>query len=659
MALNTVGELRRDVAAQGLKWTVNPKLSDDTPITRPHSGGLLDKSLQVQRLPRVDVDGLVAATPPTNALLRAHLVQRGLLPAAEGGTPLASPGSTGVAGTAGAVTSGGSGSPSSRPTVADWRNRFGWSWFTKIRDQDPCEHCWIYASTALVEAMVRIEHCVWCVRSEGEYIQPKKVTCGQCGWPGPVLDFWAAHGVADLDCVPWADRDPDDHSGPYWNPPPHDCNTGSNQAPPEYAPCKNRDGRTVKIPPYTLLGDIDDQKNWIDAVGPLVVYFELYSDFEKWVGDQPYVKSANATLQGGHYMLAAGYDDIVGCWIVKNSWGTGFGNDGWWLIAYGQCNIDSTAKLGLRLTNPDPWTKRRNHNGGMIESGNGEMHCNFELLVPSKGNSFTHWRRDNASASLRWSKAEVLGNDVTAPLTFTSTTYNRNFEAVYPTTGGRLHHRWFDQTAKKWNTGVVFGPISVVGPAGFVESSNGPGDFDVVTAIASNELQHWWRDSAGNWHQGATFGSNVAAMGPTLLQSTSGNLQLVCVLASGQMQHWCRIGSNAAWTADQTFGSGITSAPCMIQGQYGMANEYDDGNFELCVALPNGTVQHWRRNKQVAKNPWAMSATFGSKVDRVIALLEGSFGFNLEVVVVRTDCCIQHYWRDSSWNEGVVIGRTD
>src|SRR5258708_13290144 len=112
------------------------------------------------------------------------------------------------------------------------------------------------------------------------------------------------------------------------------------------------------------------------------------------------MKAPSATFLGGHIMLIVGYDDPHGCWIVKNSWGTGLGDSGYWLIAYGQCNIDVYGKIGLRLTNPDPWTKRRNHNGGMIESGDGTIHRNFELLAPSAGNSFTHSWRDNSTPTL-------------------------------------------------------------------------------------------------------------------------------------------------------------------------------------------------------------------------------------------------------------------
>jgi hypothetical protein len=54
-----------------------------------------------------------------------------------------------------------------------------------------------------------------------------------------------------------------------------------------------------------------------------------------------------------------------------------------------------------------------------------------------------------------------------------------------------------------------------------------------------------------------------------------------------------------------------------------------------------------------------MSATFGSDVQAVVALVQGSFGFNLEVIVLRKDGMLQHYWRDNGgWHAGVVIGST-
>src|SRR5271165_2261247 len=196
MTLNTYGDLRHQLASEGIKWTVNPALADATPIRRPPLG-LLGRLPQADPSKRVDVTALVRANRTPNALLAQDLFERRVItdkPALLGQTGhLKTP-----------APAGGGGAP----TVVDWRNRFGWNWITNIRDQDPCEHCWIYASTALVEAMVRIEHCVWCSRSEGDYIEANKVTCGQCGDPTNVLNWVASNGQCDLDCVPWVDRDP-------------------------------------------------------------------------------------------------------------------------------------------------------------------------------------------------------------------------------------------------------------------------------------------------------------------------------------------------------------------------------------------------------------------------------------------------------------------
>jgi hypothetical protein len=94
----------------------------------------------------------------------------------------------------------------------------------------------------------------------------------------------------------------------------------------------------------------------------------------------------------------------------------------------------------------------------------------------------------------------------------------------------------------------------------------------------------------------------------------------------------------------------------MIQGQFGMTTENSLGNFELVIAK-NGAVDHWWRDNAGGSMGWNYSTSFGSNVARVVALLEGSFGFNLEVIVLRNDGMLQHYWRDGAgWHDGVVIG---
>ena len=229
--------------------------------------------------------------------------------------------------------------------------------------------------------------------------------------------------------------------------------------------------------------------------------------------------------RGGHFMLVVGYDDDAGCWIVKNSWGAfwgegwmGFGRDerGYARIAYGQTDIDTYAKIGLQYTNPDPWTKRRLHNGNMIESGNGSLHRNLEMLATTNGSQIQHWWRDGSD--LNWRQASIFGNDAAVCPTLIASTYNRNFETVYLTTSNQLHHWYFDQGQDQWIDGGVFGPTDAYGVPAFIQSNyDAPGNFEVVVRTLDGKLNHWWRENAPlwHWHDIGRFGSNVAFSGAT------------------------------------------------------------------------------------------------------------------------------------------------
>jgi len=297
----------------------------------------------------------------------------------------------------------------------------------------------------------------------------------------------------------------------------------------------------------------------------------------------------------------------------------------------------------------------------MIESGDGAGHDNFELLAASAGGQVVHYWRDGVT--LAWNTAGLIGaSDAAVCPTLSGTTYNRNFECVYLSMGKRLHHFYFDQSSQKWADGGVFGPTDADGVPGFIQGNYGaPGNFEVVVHTADGKLNHWWRLNGPpwTWSDGGRFGSNVALSGASLIQShygSQGNLELVAVLNSGQMQHWWRDDdSGNVWKPGLIFGSGIVSPPCMIEGQYGASDENHIGNFELCVAA-RGQVLHWWRDNQ-GDMQWRTSATFGSNVQAVIALIEGSYGFDLEVVALRTDGQLQHFWRDGAgWHTGPVIG---
>lgn len=183
----------------------------------------------------------------------------------------------------------------------------------------------------------------------------------------------------------------------------------------------------------------------------------------------------------------------------------------------------------------------------------------------------------------------------------------------------------------------------------------------MVVRTADGRLGHWWRINGApwTWNDGGRFGSGIAHYGPALVQTRARHLDLVATRTDGRMQLWWRDDPNGfTWRAGEIFGSGTAavSAPCLIEGQFGAADEDTAGNYELCVAVAGGQVEHWWRGN-AGGSPWRRGAVFGHDVASVTGMLQGSFGFNLEVIVLRTDRRLQHYWRDGAgWHEGSVIG---
>ncbi len=649
-SVTTVGDLRKAMTDANASWKINEQLRDTDPLPQHSLGADMAQAVKAANVPRIQIAEFLSAAT-NNPFLRERRIQRGFLkpdtlvpvipnspktPVIKSLGPISHlehlrPMAAVVGGAAGGAAGGGA------PASVDWRNRFGWPWLTDVKDQGPCESCWCFGAVGVVEAMTRIEHFVWSLRSEGDVHDGMKMACGDGGWPSHALDFMDANGVADPGCWPYETT----------NKP--------------YAPTSDRTGRTVRVGGYTTLGNVQDQKDWLDAVGPITACFDCYEDFDGYGPNSGVYKHVTGNLRGGHCIVIVGYDDAKQAWLIRNSWNTGWGMGGYCWFGYGQCNMDSNAKYGVPNTNinSDPWTKRRVHNGNLLESGNGALHRNFEVWALAPGGAIRHYWRDGTS--LVWALAETLGNDCEVCPTATSTTFTRNFEYIYPTTNGRLHHRFFDQPSGKWNDGGVFGPPNTAGIPGFIQSDfSAPGNFEVVVRTADGKLVHWWRMDGPpwTWQQSASFGGDVALSGATLVQRHDHGLDVVCVNTDGTMQRYWRDDANhKGWAAAEKFGAGVKSPPVMIEGEFSASDETKQGNYELCVAV-NGQIQHWWRDNAGTQN-WSHSATFGANVQRVHGLIESSFSFDLELVALLNDGSLQHYWRGGDgWHAGPIFGST-
>jgi C1A family cysteine protease len=107
----------------------------------------------------------------------------------------------------------------------------------------------------------------------------------------------------------------------------------------------NLNGIKWGIVEYHYLSGIDAIKAALES-GPVTAGFTVYEDFVTFFNQpanslQTYHHTSGQ--QGiGHAVVIASYDDDGHFWLCKNSWGSGWADDGYFRIGYGQCGIDDS-----------------------------------------------------------------------------------------------------------------------------------------------------------------------------------------------------------------------------------------------------------------------------------------------------------------------------
>ena len=86
-------------------------------------------------------------------------------------------------------------------------------------------------------------------------------------------------------------------------------------------------------------------KNAVATVGPVTIGFDVVTSFYYYSSGVYYdadCNTASANYQGGHAVVVVGYgtDPLEGdYWIMRNSWGTWWGNQGYFLMARNRGNL--------------------------------------------------------------------------------------------------------------------------------------------------------------------------------------------------------------------------------------------------------------------------------------------------------------------------------
>ena len=208
----------------------------------------------------------------------------------------------------------------------DWRNAGGRNCVTPVKDQGGCGSCTSFAAIGTLESMVLIERNIETDLSEAELHFCGHGSCTGW-WPIDAVNYIKSHGVGHESCFPYQD-----HSMP--------CVT-----------CSLRDGEAITVSTDVSIFDVQQRKDYLWAIGPMIAVFEVFPDFWGY-GSGVYTPTVPPYSDPPlHCVEVIGYNPCQKAWICKNSWGPGWGDNGFFKIAYGQCHIDTTYPfIGISTT---------------------------------------------------------------------------------------------------------------------------------------------------------------------------------------------------------------------------------------------------------------------------------------------------------------------
>jgi hypothetical protein len=211
--------------------------------------------------------------------------------------------------------------PGIYPTSHDWRSVGGLDYVTSIKDQSSCGSCVAFGTAATVETTARVKFGASLVidLSEAElfYCVAKKQgsTCATGWWPDQAFQAFEGPGVSDEAHFPYTAGD--QNCGLTWG----------------------WQNVVTKLTAWHTLSSTADMKSWLSTRGALSACFTVYEDFYAYSSGIYTYRTGQVV--GGHCVSIVGYDDSQHCWICKNSWGSGWGEAGFFRISYGQCGIDA------------------------------------------------------------------------------------------------------------------------------------------------------------------------------------------------------------------------------------------------------------------------------------------------------------------------------
>ncbi|MEW6260020.1 MAG: C1 family peptidase [Thermodesulfobacteriota bacterium] len=199
------------------------------------------------------------------------------------------------------------------PPSFDWRNS---GVVTPVKNQGACGSCWAFASVGELESLA-----VMNVGSVGQE------------YPDLSEQFLVSYNLSNKGCRGGAmDRaaeflkqfgTPFEACKPY---------TATSKKLP--LPCSTWKEEAETIESWSYVPrTVEDLKAAVYQQ-PIATAYLVYTDFYSYTGGV--YEHVSGELEGGHAVLVVGWDDANQCFIVKNSWGADWGEQGYFRIAYSQ-----------------------------------------------------------------------------------------------------------------------------------------------------------------------------------------------------------------------------------------------------------------------------------------------------------------------------------
>jgi len=200
------------------------------------------------------------------------------------------------------------------PSNFDWRALGG---TTPVKNQGDCGSCWAFAATGEMESKIRIYYHLSLDLSEQQVVScnPYGSDCNG-GWAGAAYYVFQHFGGVLEACMPYE---------------------GSSAVPctqDEYLKFADLDNW------INVMNNVDQIKTAIQNNGPVCTAVDANGAWDGYSGGVITAPGSGTN----HLVLIVGWDDRLGsdgAWIVKNSWGAGWGDGGYCYVAYGACNIGS------------------------------------------------------------------------------------------------------------------------------------------------------------------------------------------------------------------------------------------------------------------------------------------------------------------------------